>query len=137
MVFALSGCGSVFSRNVGSAVEFRENGKPVTLSMGEYISIRGDVTALLAERNLAFADVAFHAPMIAIIEVKTDRLSKERTMAAVKIVRVVGNPKVSNLSPGMAGYWVSPSNQGPHPSLTLMSSVGGYDRSYTDANSSR
>ncbi len=137
MAFALSGCGSVFSKNARTAVEFREAGKPVTLSMGDYVSVRSELKVLLAEKNLALADVTFHAPMIAVVEVKTALSSAGRTVSVVKIARVTSNPKVSNLSPGMAGYWVTPSNQGTHPSLTLTSNFTGYDRNYSDSNSTR
>lgn len=137
MVFALSGCGSVFGRYVGTAVEFREDGRPVTLSMGEYLAVRGELKTLLAERNLGLADVAFHAPMIAIVDVKTGFSTAGRTVKPVKIAKVLGNPKVKNLSPGMAGYWVSSSNEGTHPSLTLTNNYTGYDRGYTNPTSTR
>jgi hypothetical protein len=137
IAFALSGCGSVFGRYVGTAVEFREDGKPATLSMSEYMAIRGELKTLLAERNLGLADVGFHAPMIAIVDVKTEFSTAGRTVKPLKIGKVLGNPKVRNLSPGMAGYWVNSSNEGTHPSLTLTSGFTGYDRGYTSPSSTR
>jgi hypothetical protein len=137
LVFALSGCGSVFGHYVGTAVEFREDGKPVTLSMSEYMAIRGELKTMLAERNLGLADVAFHSPMIAIVDVQTGLSPSGRTVKPLKIAKVLGNPKVRNLSPGMAGYWVNSSNEGTHPSLTLTSGYTGFDRSYTSPSSTR
>lgn len=122
----VGGCGSILGGNSSVAVEFREAGKPVALSMHEYFAIRGNVKALLAEKNLALADVGFHSRMIAIVEVKAESLPAGRIITPVKIARVINNPKVRDLSPGMAGYWVSQGNEGAHPSITLTSNVNSY-----------
>ncbi len=91
MAFALSGCGSLFSLNRTASVEFTQNGEPLRLSTSEYLALRGEVRALLAKKKLDLVDSPLKSQMIARVELQTMGAAPKRTVAGMRVTRVLAN----------------------------------------------
>ena len=116
--FALSGCGSVFKVNPAATVVFSESGVPVQLTPMEYGVLRGELRALLAEKNFELVDSMRDTPQaIARVELETTGTAPNRKVVAMKIARV--GP--ISTTRGTGSREVAPHTA--HPSLDLARSL--------------